>query len=147
MADAVKDPTSAIGERPIQPYTDLDGSVELLEGVNGPALLGTQCSDCRVVMAGAREVCSGCVGQDLQQIRLGPAGILYSYTTMHVSPTAQAPFTLGYVDLEQGARILAPIHGEPASLRCDLPVTLGTDGEEWFFAPSDGTGSNALRTD
>lgn len=133
----------ALGENTVSPNRDLDGTSELVEGLSGPALVGTQCSQCLTIMAGAREVCSSCVGQDLQQLPLGPAGVLYSHTTIHVSPTSPEPFTLGYVDLEQGVRILALIHSEHESLRCDLPVTLGTNSDTWFFAPSDTTGSNA----
>ena len=121
------------GETIVYPYSDLGRHIAFMNGPDGVAIVGSRCSDCKTTMVGPRDVCNGCVGQDLQQIPLGPQGILYSYTTLHVSPLSPQPFTLGYVDLDQGARILSVIEGPIEQLSCDLRVVLVTDGETWSF--------------
>lgn len=134
--------SDAIGEITELPYSDLQRNSDILMGPEGPTLIGTQCSSCLSLMSGSRRVCSSCVGQDLAQVSLGPRGLLYSHTTIHVSPSSAEPHTLGYVDLEQGVRILASIRGDVQNLCCDLPVTLKTDGDAWFFVQSAEVSSN-----
>lgn len=69
---------------------------------------------------------------DIADALIGPSGALYSFTTIHVSQGRPTPYTIGYVDFECGARVLAPIQGDPADLHCDLRVRLGNDGTSWF---------------
>jgi uncharacterized OB-fold protein len=82
-----------------------------------------------------REVCIETGARDMEPVSFGPLGTLYSYSTVHVSSSRQVPYTIGYVDLENGVRVLAAVHAQAEELRCDLPVELRTDGESWFVAP------------
>ena len=43
---------------------------------------------------------------------------------------------VGYVDLDDGVRTLADIREGGTPLRPDMRVELGTDGDDWFFAPA-----------
>jgi uncharacterized protein len=68
----------------------------------------------------------------------GPAcatGRLYSWSTVHVSASRPVPYTLGYVDLEDGLRVLALLDGDTSELRMDGPVRLVTRHGELTFAP------------
>jgi hypothetical protein len=78
------------------------------DGAAGPAL-----------SAVSRDLTEGAVA--------GPAGRpgrLYSWSTVHVAAGRATPYTLGYVDLDDGSRVLALLDGDPGVLRIDAPVRL-----------------------
>lgn len=125
------------GEAVVRPMADLAYPSDLVGGPDGRLLAGSECTACGTRMAGAREVCSTCTSQALETVGLGPDGVLYSFTTIHVSPTSANPYTLGYVDLAQGARVLAPLEGPLDTLSCGQPVRLVVDGDRWAFGPAD----------
>ena len=62
-------------------------------------------------------------------------GRLYSWSTVHVSASRPVPYTLGYVDLDDGLRVLARLDGDPGALRMDGPVRLVPGPDELTFAP------------
>lgn len=66
---------------------------------------------------------------------VGPVGVLYSYSAVHVSSTRATPYTIGYVDFPGNVRVLASVRGDRDMLRCDAPVRLSSAGEEWFVEP------------
>jgi hypothetical protein len=118
------------------PVADLDGRAEIKADESGrPALLGSVCESCGDVAFPARWVCGRCSGTELSETLLSGTGLLYSYTVVHVSPGRQTPYTLGYVDLKEGARTLAPIAGDPESLAVGMPVEVACDEETWCFQP------------
>jgi uncharacterized OB-fold protein len=65
----------------------------------------------------------------------GPRGTLYSYSTVHVSSSRPTPYTIGYVDFENGVRVLAQVEAGATPLACDQPVELRADGHRWFVVP------------
>jgi uncharacterized protein len=80
-----------------------DGGEYRLEGVrcrNGHPLLARfhRCPRC---------------GADVVPERFGPAGTVWSFTVMHVasSPAESVPYTIAYLDLEDGPRTLVRIAG------------------------------------
>jgi uncharacterized OB-fold protein len=61
----------------------------------------------------------------METVELSRAGRLYTWTTVHAAPPGVAtPYALGYVDLPEGVRLLAPIDAREAELRAGLPLTL-----------------------
>ena len=52
-------------------------------------------------------------------------GRLYSWSTVHVSASRATPYTLGYVNLDDGSRVLALLDGNPGELRIGAPVRVG----------------------
>ncbi|MGH3663470.1 MAG: Zn-ribbon domain-containing OB-fold protein [Micromonosporaceae bacterium] len=102
----------------------------------GPAqLVGSRCRGCDARSVPARTVCFSCLSEDCEELLLGPDGTLYSHATVHVSATRQTPYTIGYVDLPEGPRVLAQLAGDPARLTPDDPVRLTVDDDgEWRFA-------------
>lgn len=117
------------------PYNDLGTEQLAVQTPLGPRLLGSVCRTCDQKMLGRRFVCSHCMGSDLEESLFGPSGTLYSYTVIRVSPRFSGPQPMGYVDLDEGVRVLALIDAELDQLECDLPVEL-IIGDDWHFAPT-----------
>jgi DUF35 OB-fold domain, acyl-CoA-associated len=71
--------------------------------------------------------------------RAGPAdaaGRLYSWSTVHVSAARATPYTLGYVDLDGGSRVLAVLDGNPDALRIGAPVRVVPGAGGLTFRPA-----------
>src|SRR3546814_5174536 len=75
----------------------------------------------------------------MEPLLFGPAGVLYSYTAIHVSAARSVPYTLGYVDFPNGVRVLAQVEESDAGapIACDQTVELRTDGTRWFVVRSE----------
>ena len=73
-----------------------------------------------------------------QRVEVGPEGVLYSFSTVHVSSSQPAPYTIGYVDFPGDVRVLAKVRGPHHALRCDGVVRLASEGSEWFVEPVGG---------
>ncbi|SPF81514.1 Zn-ribbon domain-containing OB-fold protein [Pseudoprimorskyibacter insulae] len=84
----------------------------------------------------ARTICQETAARDMEPIEVGPAGVLYSHSTIHVSATRQTPYTIGYVDFPNGLRVLAQVRGIAADAGCDIPVVLDADADGWFVVPA-----------
>jgi len=103
-------------------------------------------SDGQVMLIGSRSASSGTLvfpqrtfcpttgARDMEQISFGPNGTLYSFSTIHISATRETPYTIGYVDFDNGIRVLAHVRSEGA-LHCDEPVVLQADGDTWCVTP------------
>ena len=70
-----------------------------------------------------------------QRAEVGPEGVLYSFSTVHVSSSQPVPYTIGYVDFPGDVRVLAKVRGPDHALRCDGVVRLASEGSEWFVEP------------
>ena len=117
------------------PVADLESDSLLGTFPEGRRLVGTRCGECGRMMIGARVVCSSCVSRDVSRVALPTAGVLYSFTRLHGLSGKQGVRPVGYVDLDDGVRTLADIREGGTPLRPDMRVELGTDGDDWFFAP------------
>jgi len=67
--------------------------------------------------------------------RIGPDGVLYTYTVIHVSSVREVPYILGYIDFPEGLRVLAHVRGNVNALCCDMPVRLHSDEQQWWVEP------------
>lgn len=84
-----------------------------------------------------REVCLETGARDMEPLLFGGEGVLYSFSTVHVSLSRPVPYILGYVDFPNGLRILAHVVTEsPHSLSCDIPVRLRTHDDSWCVVPA-----------
>lgn len=123
-------------ETVVVPFADLADDLPVVAvTAEGPVLLGAHCSACDAVWFPTRPVCPTCSSPDPGVRPAGPGGVLYSYTTVHVSSSRPTPYTLGFVDVDGGVRVLATIEADgPLELdsRCHLEV--GGDGRWWFSA-------------
>jgi len=93
------------------------------------AITGMRCGGCGLESAPVQPVCPHCGGdRRLETVALPPRGSLYSFTIVHVAPAgleAEAPYALGIVELEGGARMTARVRAaDPADLVIGMPLRL-----------------------
>jgi hypothetical protein len=110
---------------PPGPSTDLPGpstgppgssaAGDLFEQVaDGRAVLrGSGCARCGEKVFPARVVCPRCRESTMRPERLGPYGVLYSFTVSNVAPAGwQAPYLQAFVALSEGPRVFTLISAE-----------------------------------
>lgn len=94
-----------------------------------PRLLGSRCRDCSEVFFPRRHVCARCPSQRLDDCELGPRGLLYTWTYVHV-PMFNAlradvgGYAVGQVDLPEGPRVQAVLDGGPDAFRIGMELEL-----------------------
>ena len=94
-----------------------------------PRLLGSRCGACGEHFFPRREVCAQCLGDDLDDVLLGPRGQLYTFTYVHVplfgSRRADVgAYGVGQVDLPEGPRVQAVLSGERDELSIGMEMAL-----------------------
>jgi uncharacterized protein len=87
----------------------------------GGALIVSRCPDGHSTAYPPLDRCPVCWAPT-ERIVLSGSGRLYSFSTVAVGPAA--PYTVGYVDTPEGARIFARLTTPEADLRPDQPVRL-----------------------
>ena len=120
------------------PFKDLaeTATPDFEVGDAGVKLLGSISRSTGTVYFPARQVSQEGGKRDLSPLAFGPAGRLYSYSTVHLSSTRPTPYTIGYVDFDNGARVLAELRSDsPAQLGCDIDVELRAEADQWFVVP------------
>jgi hypothetical protein len=72
-------------------------------------LLGTRCAPCSQVYAPARLFCERCFAELTEQVPVGPAGVIKSFTIAYVDPLNQRleqPVALALVQLDGATTVL-----------------------------------------
>lgn len=83
--------------------------------IEGGTLVGARCTACSHAHSIRFRRCTKCGGSELEEARYGPEGTVWATTTLHVaSGGREAPYTLAYVDLDDGPRLLAHVEAGPA---------------------------------
>lgn len=112
-------------------------------------LKGCRCSSCEKAFFPARNRCPECLKPGLSPVPLGRECSLYSYTTVHIpSKNFKPPYTVGYVELEEGVRVFSQIRlKEDQTLKIGLPMKMcidylweeqeGKSVAAYFFEPLD----------
>jgi uncharacterized OB-fold protein len=83
----------------------------------GPFLRGGRCAACGHVALSVQPICPGCWAEGaMAEMPIGRTGRVYSMTVIHAAPPGfDAPYAVGYVDIEHGLRIFAHLEtGEAA---------------------------------
>jgi uncharacterized OB-fold protein len=82
--------------------------------VEAGLLAGVRCSACGHAHATRVSRCARCRAADWEDARFGPEGTVWSTTTLHVASGSRiAPYTLAYVDIDDGPRVLAHVADGP----------------------------------
>lgn len=82
------------------------------------------CTACGYPSAVRTPWCPRCQSEMAEQL-FGPRGTVWSSTVVHVRlPGRTPPYSLAYVDLEDGPRVLAHVEGWDKRLAIGQPVTL-----------------------
>ncbi len=89
-------------------------------------LLGMRCPHCGAKAFPARSVCHACGRDDgMETVELVPTGTLYSFAEIHAAPKGfPTPYVIGFVDLDDGVRLLGQVEHRAAELGMDEKVQL-----------------------
>jgi len=101
--------------------------VEWWDATRQRRLLLQRCRACGRLQHYPRSLCLACGSDDLDWAEASGFGSVYSYTTVHRSPSTvpAVPYVVALVRLAEGPVLLTNIVGcDPAELRCDLLVVL-----------------------
>lgn len=108
------------------------------ENVRRSQFLGDRCKSCGKTYISPRSVCPRCGSTELETVKLSGRGSIYSYTVVRAPPEERkndAPYTIGIVELEEGARLTAEIVDcKPEEVQIGMPVEVvfrrvGQDGD------------------
>jgi uncharacterized OB-fold protein len=116
------------------PLLDIDvDACHLRLTSEGMRLIGSNCRHCEKSAFPVRQVCCYCGQRDMTAVVMTPGGNLYSFTTVHISADRRVPYTIGYVDLDNGVRILAAICDGGQGIVPDCRVRLDVDNLSFRF--------------
>jgi uncharacterized protein len=71
-----------------------------------------KCSGCGKIFFPPRVVCNACRGREFTKHILAQAGVVETFTVIHVAPTGfgdQVPYAVGIIKLDDGVKITAQI--------------------------------------
>jgi uncharacterized OB-fold protein len=86
-------------------------------------LTGMACQECGTKAFPQREICSACASDKVAPVELAARGKLYSFSEVHVAPKGfPVPYVIGYVDLDDGVRLLGQVDGRASDLELDQSV-------------------------
>lgn len=140
-----KTPAGEAVSADVLPVSDLEieGRRDFILRDGGVRLIASRSVSSGSLAFPQRSICQVTGARDLVAEEVGPGGTLYSYSTVHVSSTRQTPYTLGYVDFDNGLRVLAEVRGsEVRALACDIPVRLVADDSGWWVEPAGPEGAS-----
>ncbi|WP_028923565.1 Zn-ribbon domain-containing OB-fold protein [Pseudonocardia acaciae] len=124
--------------RPL-PALDEPDTGRFWQATAGHRLVYRECRACGHVEFFPRRHCTECGGMELDERESAGDGVVYSYTVIrrHQHPyfRARAPYTVGFVDLDEGPRILAEIAGDPDGVRIGQRVAVEWEDHEELAVP------------
>lgn len=105
-----------------------------------------RCASCGEIVFHPRRHCTGCLSTDLRWNDSAGHGCVYSYTVIrqHGHPyfRARLPYVVGFIDLDDGVRMLAEIDAPPGDVRIGLRVSVAWEDHTELaipvFRPADG---------
>jgi len=102
-----------------------------LDPIENVHLLGTKCADCGAIVFGSWLRCENCSSSNVEIIKLGKKGKVWSYTFIHYPPPPPfkpenpfVPLPVAWVELPEGLRILSYLDCDPENLKIGTDVTL-----------------------
>ena len=94
-------------------------------GATGPRLLGSRCRACGRTFYPRTRLCLDCLSSDIEERHLPQQGTLECFTTVLMpSVNIAPPYSVGYVRLEEGVRIFAPIEAGGRSITAGMTMRL-----------------------
>lgn len=98
--------------------------------------VGTRCGSCGATQLDAIATCQRCSSSQIEVASFGPEGVLYSFTTIYASGKSPNPYTLAYVDLDAGPRVLGEVLASENGPLCGTRVVAVPSAEAldaWGF--------------
>ncbi len=97
------------------------------------------CASCGEVIFHPRRHCSACLSVDTRWEESAGGGTVYTYTVIrqHGQPwfRSRLPYVLGFIDLDEGFRMLAEIDADPDTVQVGQRVTVGWDDHDELAVP------------
>jgi len=97
------------------------------------------CGSCGEIVFHPRRHCTGCLGTDLRWHESAGGGTVYTYTVIrqHGQPyfRARLPYVLGFIDLDEGFRLLAEIDAAPEAVRVGQRVAVAWEDHPGLAVP------------
>ncbi|MGV9423310.1 Zn-ribbon domain-containing OB-fold protein [Streptomyces sp. NPDC003656] len=110
-----------------QPYRLMDAQ-PYWEALAEERLTFQRCADCAQAVWPAHSSCTHCGSAELSWERSSGHGTIYSYSTIMRGPTpvwsAIAPYTVGFVQLDEGYFLFTQIEGEPDDIEIGKEVSV-----------------------
>ncbi|MEU6195931.1 OB-fold domain-containing protein [Streptomyces sp. NPDC047061] len=109
----------------------MEGPLSAAAGTGSP-LRGSRCAGCAVAAYPARPGCPRC-GGPAEPVLLSATGTLWTWTVQRYPPKSPpyvppaagfTPYTVGYVELPEGVRVLAALDIRPEDAEIGMPVTV-----------------------
>ena len=98
-----------------------------------------ECASCGEVIFYPRRHCTRCLSTDLRWHDSAGAGTLYTYTVIrqHGLPyfRSRLPYVVGFVDLDEGFRLMAEIDAQPDAIDVGRRVTVGWEDHADLSVP------------
>ena len=128
-----------------QPYRLLDAEPYWV-ALTGHRLTFQRCGSCRDAVWPAHWFCPHCGAGDLAWEESAGRGTVWSFSTVVRAPTPVfagiAPYTVGFVRLDEGYHLFAQIDADPDAVAIDMPVEVRFErrGDQVLpvFAPAGG---------
>ncbi len=98
------------------------------EAAKRHTLLIQRCDDCATHYFYPRPLCPACLSRRVRWVEASGRGRLHTFVINHRPPRnfpVAAPFVIGIVELEEGARMMSHIvdvEPDPAAIRCEMPL-------------------------
>lgn len=97
------------------------------------------CGACGEIIFHPRRHCTNCLSTDLQWHDSAGGGTVYTYTVIHQHGLpffrARLPYVLGFIDLDEGFRLLAEIDAAPGTVQVGQRVTVGWEDHADLAVP------------
>ncbi|NNE40779.1 MAG: Zn-ribbon domain-containing OB-fold protein [Marinicaulis sp.] len=98
---------------------------------SGWDLVGQKCVDCGKIAYPRKRVCPQCFSSDLDEYLLSRSGTLHTFTTTYLgSPSLKPPYTIGFLDLPEGIKLMGVIlaaHPTESSLTVGMKMEIVLD--------------------
>ena len=97
------------------------------------------CASCGEVIFHPRRHCTACLSVATEWRDSAGGGTVYTFTVIrqHGQPyfRSRLPYVLGFIDLDEGFRMLAEIGAEPGTVQVGQRVTVGWDDHDELAVP------------
>jgi uncharacterized protein len=129
---------SSAAQRPLPPLDEPD-TREFWAATARHQLTYQVCSACGGIVFFPRAHCTHCTSRSLETRTSAGTGTVYTYTVVrqHGQPffRAHTPYVLGFVDLDEGFRMLAEIGAEPDAVSVGQRVEVDWEDHDQVSVP------------
>lgn len=118
---------AAVPERPLPIFPEPD-TEPFWAATRQHRLVYQVCLACGEIVFHPRRHCTGCMAGELEWRESSGRGTIYTFTVIrqHGQPyfRQRTPYVVGFIDLDEGFRMLAEIEADPAAVRVAQRVAL-----------------------